>query len=90
MPDGSPQAKGNRRWRVARKPVSAECLSPIVRQIAHDEFVGRPDSDRLAQEHGNQRAHIQDAVLYELHRRIARLERQHGMSSEAVSFRRVA
>lgn len=88
---GETKRKENRAWRVSRKPVSAELLSPAVRAIAHDTFVVRPNTDAIAQQHGNRRADIQDAVSFEIHRRLARVESLLGFpAGEAVPSARQA
>lgn len=83
---GKPAEK--KAWRVKRKSVSAELQAPAVRIIAHDTFVTRPNTDAIAQQFGNSRMEIVDAVCFEIHRRLARVESRLGFpAGEALPIR---
>jgi len=73
-------------WRVKRKSVPAELQAPAVRVVAHDIFAVRPNTDAIGQQFGNSRVDMVDAVMYELHRRVSRVESMLGLPAPGTAL----
>lgn len=84
--DGEGKPVEKRAWRVKRKSVPAELQAPAVRIIAHDIFVSRPNTDAIGQQFGNSRIDTLDAIFYEFHRRLARVESHLGLPGPGAAL----